>query len=96
MDHPFQGNTYEAKAPHALALAPRYTLAVPFGIRLKTWLPSLLLMPLCVYFLLKRGDGLFLDPLTVLIHEAGHLCFFFLGKIRSYFRTTPTTSRRLR
>ena len=79
MDHVLQGNTYEAKAPRALALAPRYTLTALFGIRLKTWLPSLLLMPLCVYFLLKRGDGLFLDPLTVLIHEAGHLCFFFLG-----------------
>ena len=81
MDQVLQGNTYDANTQPALAVVPRYTPFVPFGIRLKTWLPSLFLLPLCIYFLLNRSDGVFLDPLNVLIHEAGHLCFFFFGDI---------------
>ena len=42
-------------------------------------MPSLLLLPWCLYFLFQHGEGVFLDPLNVLIHEAGHLCFFFFG-----------------
>lgn len=74
-----QGKLFDANAQRVLALAPRYTPTVPSWIRLKTWFPSLVLVPVCLYFVLKRSDGIFLDPLNMLIHEAGHLCFFFLG-----------------
>lgn len=64
-----------------MALASRSTLAVPVWIHVKAWLPSLLLLPFCGYFLSHRMEGGFLDPLNMLIHEAGHLCFFFFGEL---------------
>ena len=79
MKQVIKGNTFSANAQRMLALAPRYTLVAPSWIRLKAWFPSLVLVPVCLYFVLNRGDGTFLDPLNMLIHEAGHLCFFFLG-----------------
>jgi len=66
-----------AQRAHALAL--RYTLRMPSWIRLRAWLPTLVLLPFTGYFLLQRSHGVFLDPLNMLIHEAGHLCFFFFG-----------------
>jgi len=74
-----KGKLFDANAQRVLALAPRYTPTAPSWIRLKTWFPSLVLVPVCLYFVLNRSDGIFLDPLNMLIHEAGHLCFFFLG-----------------
>ncbi len=79
MKQVLKGKTFGTNAQRVLALAPRYTLTAPSWIRLKTWLPSIVLVPVCLYFVLKRSDGIFLDPLNMLIHEAGHLCFFFLG-----------------
>lgn len=81
MDRALQGTAYDANAPRALSTVPRYTRHALSGIRLKTWRSSLLLLPACLYFLFKHGEALFLDPLTVLIHEAGHLCFFFFGDL---------------
>ena len=74
-----KGKTYNANAQRVMAFAPRYTLVAPSWIRLKEWLPSIVLVPVCLYFVLNRSDASFLDPLKTLIHEAGHLCFFFLG-----------------
>lgn len=79
MKQALKGTTFDAHAQRALAFAPRYTLAAPAWIRLKKWVPSLVLLPLCLYFVFQRSDRVFLDPLNMLIHEAGHLCFFFLG-----------------
>ncbi len=74
-----KGKLFDANAQPVLALAPRYTPTAPSWIHLKTWFPSLVLVPVCLYFVLNRSDEIFLDPLNMLIHEAGHLCFFFLG-----------------
>ncbi|MFQ5571016.1 MAG: hypothetical protein ACE5G0_15155 [Rhodothermales bacterium] len=59
--------------------AQRYTLPAPEWIRLKTWLPSLLLLPVCIHFLLRHGDDPVFNVLNLLIHEAGHLWFFIFG-----------------
>ena len=74
-----KGKIFGANAQRVLDLASRYTPTAPSWIRLKTWFPSLVLVPVCLYFVINRSDGVFLDPLNMLIHEAGHLCFFFLG-----------------
>lgn len=80
MKQVLKGKTFDTNAQHALALAPRYTPMAPPWIHPRRWLPSLVLLPVCLYFVLNRSAGVFLDPLNVLIHEAGHLCFFFLGE----------------
>lgn len=41
----------------------------------KEWLGSLLLLPLCLYFALNRGEYTLFDSADLVIHEAGH---FFL------------------
>ncbi len=79
MKQVLKGKLFDTNAQRVLALAPRYTPTAPSWILLKTWFPSLVLVPVCLYFVLNRSDGIFLDPLNMLIHEAGHLCFFFLG-----------------
>ncbi len=56
----------------------RYVLGFSAG-RLRPWLPSAALLPVCGYVLFSRGEVVGLDLLTLLVHEAGHLCFFFLG-----------------
>lgn len=64
-----------------MALASRNTMTMPVWISLRPWLPSLILLPFCGYFLSRHGDAVFVDQLDMLIHEAGHLCFYFLGDI---------------
>ncbi len=79
MKQVLKGKTFDTNAQHALALAPRYIPMAPSWIHPRRWLPSLVLLPVCLYFVFNRSAGVFLDPLNMLIHEAGHLCFFFLG-----------------
>lgn len=43
--------------------------------RLKRWKGSLVLLPLCIYFVVNRGEFTLLDNADLIIHEAGH--FFF-------------------
>ena len=46
---------------------------------LKRWSLSLLLIPVCVYFVLHRGEYTLLDNFHLIVHEAGHLFFSFFG-----------------
>lgn len=46
---------------------------------LKRWSFSLLLLPLCIYFLMHRGEYTLLDNFHLIVHEAGHLFFSFFG-----------------
>jgi hypothetical protein len=46
---------------------------------LKRWIFSILLIPVCVYFLLHRGEYTLLDNFHLIVHEAGHLFFSFFG-----------------
>lgn len=48
-------------------------------ILLKRWIFSILLIPVCIYFLLHRGEFTLLDNFHLIVHEAGHLIFSFLG-----------------
>lgn len=46
---------------------------------IKRWIFSLLLIPVCVYFVLHRGEYTLLDNFHLIVHEAGHLFFSFFG-----------------
>lgn len=47
---------------------------------LKTWLPSILLVPIIVWLILNRGQFSWIDNADLVIHEAGHVFFMFFGK----------------
>jgi len=47
---------------------------------LKKWLPSIIILPIAIYFVLNRGDYLFIDNADLVIHEAGHFFFRFFGR----------------
>lgn len=57
------------------------SLSIPRLERVRTWGPTfLVLLPLCLYYTTSRGEPGMVDHLNLLIHEAGHLCFYFLGE----------------
>lgn len=39
---------------------------------LKSWIPSVILVPVCLYFLFTRGQYTYVDQFELFIHEAGH------------------------
>lgn len=47
---------------------------------IKKWIPSLIIIPLALYFSLNRGHYLLIDNADLVIHEAGHFFFSFFGK----------------
>ncbi|HZW38998.1 MAG TPA: hypothetical protein VFF33_06860 [Ignavibacteriaceae bacterium] len=46
---------------------------------IKKWLFSVILIPICLYFLLNRGEYTLLDSADLIIHEAGHFIFMVFG-----------------
>ncbi|MDP1995481.1 MAG: hypothetical protein Q8K40_09585, partial [Ignavibacteria bacterium] len=46
---------------------------------LKRWSFSILLLPVCIYFVMNRGEYTLLDNFHLIVHEAGHLFFTFFG-----------------
>ena len=46
----------------------------------KRWIPSLIILPISVYWLLNRGEFSLLDNIDLVIHEAGHFFFSLFGK----------------
>jgi hypothetical protein len=46
----------------------------------KSWIGSLLLLPVMIYFTLNIGNFLFIDYLNLLIHEGGHGVFKIFGE----------------
>ena len=44
------------------------------------WIPSLIILPLALYFTLTRGHYGIIDNADLVIHEAGHFFFSFFGK----------------
>jgi len=46
----------------------------------KEWLPSIIILSIAIYLVLNRGNYLFIDNADLVIHEAGHFFFRFLGK----------------
>jgi hypothetical protein len=47
---------------------------------LKKWLPSIIILPIAVYWSINRGHYGLLDNIDLVIHEAGHFFFSFFGK----------------
>ncbi len=47
---------------------------------LKKWIPSVIILPIALYFVWHRGIYSFIDNIDLVIHEAGHLFFFFFGR----------------
>ena len=50
-----------------------------YKARLRPWLGSAVLLPLCLYFAFTRGTYTFLDAADLVIHEAGHVFFAPFG-----------------
>ncbi len=46
----------------------------------KRWIPSVIVLILGTYFVLNRGHYIFIDNADLVIHEAGHIFFYFFGK----------------
>jgi len=44
------------------------------------WLPSIIMLPIMIYWLLNRGQYTFIDTADLIIHEGGHLVFMIFGK----------------
>ncbi len=47
---------------------------------LKRWSVSIILIPVCIYLFLNRGNYTWIDNADLVIHEAGHFFFIFFGK----------------
>ncbi|MFO7525685.1 MAG: hypothetical protein R6W68_09540 [Ignavibacteriaceae bacterium] len=47
---------------------------------IKRWMPSIIILPVAIYWVLNRGEYGLLDNIDLVIHEAGHLFFKFFGK----------------
>ena len=46
----------------------------------KSWIVSVLLIPICIYLLTTRGHYTLIDNADLVIHEGGHAVFMFFGK----------------
>jgi hypothetical protein len=46
----------------------------------KKWIPSIIILPIAIYWVLNRGHYGLIDNADLVIHEAGHLFFMFFGK----------------
>ena len=46
----------------------------------KRWIPSILILPIAIYWCLNRGNYGLIDNIDLVIHEAGHLFFSIFGK----------------
>ncbi len=44
------------------------------------WLPSVIMLPIMIYWLLTRGHYTFIDTADLVIHEGGHLVFMLFGR----------------
>jgi hypothetical protein len=47
---------------------------------IKRWIPSLIILPIALYWALNRGHYGLIDNADLVIHEAGHFFFSFFGK----------------
>jgi hypothetical protein len=55
---------------------------------LKKWSTSIVLLPICVYFVWHRGEASFLDNFHLLYHEPGHLIFRPFGDFMQFLGGT--------
>ena len=48
--------------------------------KIKRWIPSMIILPLAIIWIVNRGEYGLLDNIDLVIHEAGHFFFSFFGK----------------
>lgn len=48
--------------------------------RILRWVPSVIIIPVAIYFLSQYGKFSLLDNFDLIIHEAGHVFFSFFGE----------------
>lgn len=48
--------------------------------KIKRWIPSIIILPIAVYWVFNRGHFGLLDNVDLVIHEAGHFFFSIFGK----------------
>jgi hypothetical protein len=48
--------------------------------KIKRWIPSVIILPIVVIWIVNRGEYGLLDNIDLVIHEAGHFFFSFFGK----------------
>ena len=48
--------------------------------KIKRWIPSIMIFPLAIIWIVNRGEYGLLDNIDLVIHEAGHFFFSFFGK----------------
>ena len=46
----------------------------------KRWIPSIIIFPIALYWILNRGQYGLIDNVDLVIHEAGHVFFSLFGK----------------
>jgi len=51
-----------------------------FKDELKRWIPSIIILPIALYWALNRGNYGLMDNIDLVIHEAGHVFFSLFGK----------------
>jgi len=45
----------------------------------KHWLPSVIMLPIMIYWVMNRGQYGIIDNADLIIHEGGHLIFYIFG-----------------
>ena len=48
--------------------------------KIKKWIPSVIILPIVVIWIVNHGEYGLLDNIDLVIHEAGHFFFSFFGK----------------
>jgi len=58
------------------------TKSIPYSRfdEIKKWIPSIIIFPIALWFVLNRGEYTLIDNADLVIHEAGHIFFIFFGK----------------
>lgn len=66
----------QTELKQSLKKAKTYTVWDAF----KGWIPSILILPVALYWIFNRGEYGLLDNVDLVIHEAGHVFFSLFGK----------------
>lgn len=69
-------NQSDKELQNSLKKAEGYTKWDTF----KRWIPSIIIFPISLYWILNRGEYGLLDNIDLVIHEAGHVFFSLFGK----------------
>ena len=51
-----------------------------FKDEIKRWIPSVIILPIALFWTLNRGNSGLIDNVDHVIHEAGHVFFSLFGK----------------